>query len=75
MDSIRSRLAALVGSDVSVSLLDGTRLDDCQLVSFSRRLTTAWLVHSGCDVFVPIDTITDVWDVSRAVRPTRSRAA
>ena len=71
MDSIRSRLAALVGSDVSVSLLDGTRLDECQLVSFSRRLTTAWLVHRGGDVFVPIDAITDVWDVGRAGPPNR----
>jgi hypothetical protein len=75
MDAIRSRLAALVGSDVSVLLLDGSRLDECQLVSFSRRVTTAWLVHRGGDVFGPIDTITDVWNVGGAVRPTSSRAA
>ena len=75
MDRLRGRLAALVGKDVCVSLADGTRMDDCQLVSFSRRLTTAWIVHSGDDVFVPIDVITDVWDVGRAVRPTSNRAA
>ena len=75
MDSIRGPLAALVGRDVCVSLADGTRLDDCQLVSFSRRLTSAWIVHRGDDVFLPVDTITDVSDVGRAVRPTSSRAA
>jgi hypothetical protein len=75
MDSIRGRLAALVGRDVCVSLVDGTRIDDCQLVSFSCRATTAWIFHCGDDVFLPIDAVMDVWDAGRAVRPTRSRAA
>jgi hypothetical protein len=66
MDSISGRLAALVGNDMSVSLVDGTRIDHCQLVSFSRRLTTAWIVHDGDDVFVPVEAITEVSDVVRA---------
>lgn len=74
MDSMRGRLAALVGVDVSVRLVDGTRPNDCQLVSFSRRVDTAWFLHSDADVFVTIDAITDVWEVAQAVRPS-SRAA
>jgi len=73
MDSLRGRLAALVGRDVSLALVDGRRLDDCWLVSQprARRVGTAWVVHGGEDVFVPVEAIADVWEDSRA----RSRAA
>ena len=36
MDALPGRLAALVGRGVSLALVDGTRLDDCQLVSQPR---------------------------------------
>jgi hypothetical protein len=44
-----------VGRDLHVALVDGTRLDDCQLVSFSRRVANAWIVYGCDDVFVAID--------------------
>ncbi len=73
MDSLRGRLAALVGRGVSLTLVDGTRLDDCQLVSQPRvrGVGTAWIVHSGDDVFVPVEAIADVWEDCE----TRCRAA
>jgi hypothetical protein len=68
MDSLRGRLQALVGRDVGLALVDGTRLDDCELVSQprARRIGTAWIVHGGHDVFVPVEAIADVWEASRA---------
>jgi len=65
MDSLRGRLAALVGRGVGLALVDGTRLDDCQLVSQprARGVGTAWIVHGGDDVFVPVEAIADVWEV------------
>jgi hypothetical protein len=75
MDPVRDRLAVLVGRDVCVGLADGTQLDDCQLVSSSRRVATVWIVHRGDDVFVPIDAIAEVWEAGRAIRPASRRAA
>jgi hypothetical protein len=68
MDSLRGRLAALVGRGVSVALVDGTRLDDCWLVSQprARSVGTAWIVHGGDDLFVPVEAIADVWEASGA---------
>jgi hypothetical protein len=68
MDSLRDRLAALVGRGVSLALVDGTRLDDCRLVSQPRArwVGTAWIVHGGDDVFVPVDAIADVWEAGGA---------
>ena len=52
------------GSQVSVSLRDGSRLDDCQLVSAGRSgTTTLWLFSNGDDVFVPQTDVIDVWEV------------
>jgi hypothetical protein len=51
------------GSQVSVSLRDGSRLDDCQLVSAGRTGTrTMWLFSNGDDVFVAQDDVIDVWE-------------
>jgi hypothetical protein len=65
MSSIRDRLVTLVGSHVDLALNDGTRIDDCQLVSLfrSRRVGTAWIFRNGDDAFVPVDAIIDAWDV------------
>jgi hypothetical protein len=77
MDSIRDRLAALMGSIVSVALDDGSRLDDCQLISVrrSRGVRTAWIFAGGEDTFVPVHAITDVWETRRDVHASRPRAA
>jgi hypothetical protein len=73
MNSIRDRLAALVGNNVDLALEDGTTIDDCQLVSLfrSRRVGTAWIFRNGDDAFVPVDAIIDAWEV----RHTSPRAA
>jgi hypothetical protein len=51
-----------------VALVDGTRLDDCWLVSQprARSVGTAWIVHGGDDLFVPVEAIADVWEASGA---------
>jgi hypothetical protein len=57
------------GSQVSVSLRDGSRLDDCQLVSAGRTgTTTLWLFSNGDDVFVPQDDVVDLWEILPAGR-------
>lgn len=57
------RLRNLEGRHVSVALADGSRIDDCELVSAghhgSRRL---WLYANGTDIFVPLMDVTDVWE-------------
>jgi hypothetical protein len=55
----------LQGRRVSVALTDGSRIDDCQLVSVGRhRLGGLWLFSNGTDVFVAIDSVRDVWEIS-----------
>jgi hypothetical protein len=65
MESIRDRLVALIGSNVDLALADGTRVDDCQLVSLvrDRRVRTVWIFSNGGDAFVPVDSIIDVWEI------------
>jgi hypothetical protein len=76
MDSIRGRLSALVGRDVCVALIDGTQVTHCQLVSaFCRGVATAWIVDGGDDVFVPVEAITEVWEVDGSVGQPLRRAA
>jgi len=54
----------LQGRQVSVALDDGSRIDDCQLVSYGRHnVATVWLVADGADVFVPVDRVVDIWEV------------
>jgi hypothetical protein len=58
-----SQIKALEGHQVSLSLRDGSRLDDCQLVSSGRhRARTLWLFGSGTDTFVPLDQVIDLWE-------------
>jgi hypothetical protein len=58
-----SQIKALEGHQVSLSLRDGSRLDDCQLVSSGRnQASTLWLFGSGTDTFVPLDQVIDLWE-------------
>jgi hypothetical protein len=59
------------GRNVSIALRDGSRIDDCQLVSAGRRGTNTLWLYSGIDVFVPLDTVIDLWESS----PVGYRAA
>ena len=50
------------GQRVSVALADGSRVDDCLLVSVGRGgAGTAWLATESSDLFVPWDDVVDVW--------------
>jgi hypothetical protein len=60
------------GRWVNVALRDGTRIDDCQLVSSGRStVDTLWLFANGEDLFVPVSDVTDLWE---AESPTRRAA-
>jgi hypothetical protein len=57
------------GQQVNVSLRDGTRLDDCQLVSSGgNRGRNLWLFTNGDDVFVALSEVVEVWE-TEASRP------
>jgi hypothetical protein len=62
---MRPVLTALEGRSVSVALKDGSRIDDCQLVSIGRNGTkTIWLFSNHADVFVPHDDVVDLWEAA-----------
>jgi hypothetical protein len=63
----RAGLTSLEGRRVSLSLVDGSRLDDCELVSAGRhRVGSLWLFSNGSDRFVPVDDVIDLWELSAA---------
>lgn len=54
----------LEGRRVGVALADGSRIDDCELVSAGRHgHPSLWLYTNGGDAFVPLADVTDVWEV------------
>jgi hypothetical protein len=60
----RVQLKQLEGHRVSVSLADGSRIDDCELVSVSRgRRGHLWVHANGGDAFLPLAQVADVWEV------------
>ena len=62
-----SELRSLEGRQVSVSLSDGSRIDDCQVVSAGRPgVQTLWVFTNGADTFVPLPDIIDVWELRAA---------
>jgi hypothetical protein len=66
-------LRALEGHQVNVAFRDGSRMDDCQLISAGRPGTgTVWIFAQGIDVFLPASTIVDCWE---AAPPPNSWAA
>jgi hypothetical protein len=55
---------------VSVALSDGSRIDDCHLVSAGRhRVRSLWLFAHGLDTFVALDEILDLWEPIAAHSP------
>ena len=60
----RAALRLLEGRRVGISLSDGSRIDDCDLVSAGRdRLSKIWLFADGSDAFVRGEDIVDVWEL------------
>ncbi len=58
-------LTFIEGRQVSVALRDGTRIDDCQLVSGGRKhVPSLWLFSNGEDVFVARRDVVDVWETN-----------
>jgi hypothetical protein len=63
-DRLRVLIRHLEGQRVGVALVDGSRLDDCDLVSAGRQgAESLWLFSNGADTFVTIGEVTDVWEV------------
>jgi hypothetical protein len=54
----------LEGHRVSLALIDGSRLDDCELVSAGHGAPTLWLFVNGADVFVSCSEVTDAWEAA-----------
>jgi hypothetical protein len=58
-----SELRTLEGRRVSVAPRDGSRIDDCELVSIGRnRIRKLWLFTNGKDAFVGFDEVVDLWE-------------
>jgi hypothetical protein len=57
------RVRSLEGRCVCVALRDGTRIDDCQLVSCGRRaVRSVWVYSNGSDRFVDLGEVVDLWE-------------
>jgi hypothetical protein len=62
----------LEGQQVCMALADGSRIDDCSLVSAGRgRAKTIWVYVNGIDAFVEPADVVAVWEVA----PGRGRCA
>ena len=60
------------GHHVSLSLVNGARIDDCQMVSAARGSTeNIWVFSNGVDRFLALSEVLDCWEVL----PPRGRAA
>ena len=63
--SLRS-LRHLEGHHVSVALCDGSRLDDCELVSAGRGANeTLWLHDGHDDRIVSAHDVVELWEIVR----------
>jgi hypothetical protein len=73
MNDRLSHLRSFEGRDICVGLADGSRIDDCQLVSAGRDSNrSVWLYVNGIDVFIARGDVVAVWE---AARPDLRRAA
>ena len=58
-----THLRSLEGRRVSVALSDGSRIDDCQLVSSGRRpFQRLWLFVNGIDAFLSPADVLAIWE-------------
>jgi len=64
VERVTSLIGHLEGRRVNLALADGSRLDDCELVSAGHGAPTLWLFVNGNDVFVPVDVVTDAWEAA-----------
>lgn len=65
MDARRTDYRPLEGRRVCIALVDGSRIDDCELVSVRRTRTgSLWIYSNGEDLFVPAASVADVWEAA-----------
>jgi hypothetical protein len=59
------------GRQVCVALSDGSRIDDCSLVSAGRgHQATIWVFVNGMDLFIRLPDVVAVWEAApRTARP------
>ena len=63
----KAQLRMLEGRQVSIALRNGSRIDNCQLVSSGRTYVPhIWLFSNGADTFVPLEEVVDLWAVQGA---------
>ncbi|HEX6382639.1 MAG TPA: hypothetical protein VF180_15450 [Acidimicrobiia bacterium] len=66
-EQIHQTLRHLEGRQVSLVLNDGSRIVDAQLISAGRPgLSSVWILIDGTDSFIPVMTVTEVWEISQA---------
>jgi hypothetical protein len=64
-DRVAALTSRLEGHRVSIALANGSRIDDCALISSGRRGDDRlWLYSNGADTFVPLADVTDVWETT-----------
>lgn len=62
-DRVTALTRGLEGQRVSIALADGSRIDDCALISAGRRGDgRLWLYCNGADTFVPLSEVADLWE-------------
>ena len=66
-EQIHQTLRHLEGRQVGLVLTDGSRIVDAQLISAGRPgLSSVWVLIDGTDSFIPVLTVTDVWEIAPA---------
>ena len=64
---MRLTLRHLEGRRVGLVLSDGSRIVDAQLISAGRPgLSSVWILIDGDDSFIPVLTVTEVWEMTSA---------
>lgn len=66
-DQVHVTLRHLEGRRVGLILDDGSRILDAQLISAGRPgLSSVWVLVDGADSFIPLMTVTEVWEIAQA---------
>ena len=66
-EQIHQTLRHLEGRQVGLVLSDGSRILDAQLISAGRPgLSSVWILIDGTDNFIPVLTVTEVWEITAA---------
>ncbi|HEV3364447.1 MAG TPA: hypothetical protein VG795_09970 [Acidimicrobiia bacterium] len=62
-DELAARTKGLEGCRVSIALVDGSRIDDCELISAGQRGDgRLWLYSNRADTFVSLAEVADLWE-------------